>query len=185
MWVKYMHSYDVFANAANHVAYDKESGILTWKKREPINSHAKTWNTRFGGKKCGSIDGQGYIRIRFNYEGKGIHISAHRLVFFIENGYVPDGEIDHINMIKDDNRIQNLRVVTTSINQRNVPMKSNNSSGFSGVYWKSNSKKWCAQVGVNNKKYYLGLYDDIVIAHNAVRIFMKNNGFTEKHGEKP
>lgn len=74
-------------------------------------------------------------------------------------GDIPDGmEIDHINRIKDDNRIENLRVVTKRQNCCNL---STNTSGIPGVIWCKQQKKWRARIWVNGKNKHLGLFENI------------------------
>lgn len=71
----------------------------------------------------------------------------------------PDGlETDHINLNRLDNRRSNLRSVTSSQNNINKLLREDNKSGFKGVYWHKASKKWLAQISLNRKHYYLGIF---------------------------
>ena len=83
--------------------------------------------------------------------------------------YLPKS-IDHINGIKDDNRIINLRECTTQQNGMNRGPQKNNSSGYKGVGWSKKSSKWRAQIRFNNKSIYLGLFDD---KKEAAKIYNK------------
>ena len=76
-------------------------------------------------------------------------------------------QIDHINGIKDDNRIVNLRVVTNKMNQCNRGKRNNNTSGYKGVYWYKQKKKWQAKIGHHKKSIHLGYYDNIENARQA------------------
>ncbi len=69
-------------------------------------------------------------------------------------------EIDHINHNKADNRKENLRQVTRSQNNMNHGIKRSNTSGNTGIYWHAKAKKWCANIRVDSKSIYLGLYID-------------------------
>ena len=109
-------------------------------------------------------------------------ISAHRLAWLIHSGAMPDAEIDHINGIKSDNRISNLRCVTHEENSRNKAKYSNNTSGVSGVTWDSREGKWRAHVKAQKKQNFLGLFHDINEAAKAVTEFRMANGYTERHG---
>jgi hypothetical protein len=79
----------------------------------------------------------------------------------------PDGEIDHINRNKLDNRKENLRTVTSSQNKMNRPKQRNNTSGINGVSWHKLNKKWQATTKIDGKKIHLGLFDDIEDARKA------------------
>jgi hypothetical protein len=91
---------------------------------------------------------------------------AHRLIFMFFNGYFPK-EIDHINNIRNDNRIENLREVTHLQNQWNHSLKINNTSGFKGVSFVKKTGKWRAQINENSKKRYLGMFLTPEEAHQA------------------
>lgn len=164
------------------VEYFPENGMFFWRQREGNDRYTRRWNTSFSGKECGYLDRAGYRRIRFFHDGRNNSVSAHRLAWFISKGSLPDGEIDHINRDKSDNRIENLRDVTRSINLRNFPLKKNNTSGVCGVHLHGQSNKWRASVSVNGKRKSLGLYLDISDAKNAVEAYRAKNGFTDNHG---
>ncbi len=84
-------------------------------------------------------------------------ILLHELVFGKKEGYI----IDHINRNKLDNRKINLRYATISQNGMNKKIQSNNTSGYTGVYWDKSRDKWIASIQINSKQIYLGRYDDI------------------------
>lgn len=140
------------------IHYDRETGQLTWIKRRS-GIHV--------GQVAGSLDkSTGYIKIKFD----GVHYKAHRLIWFYEHGEMPNDCIDHINQIKTDNRISNLRLATKKQNKENSPIYKNNKSGFRGISWVEPSKKWRAAVSHNKKVIYLGLYDDINEASKVVEL---------------
>lgn len=171
---------------ANLVNYDQFTGAMTWKPRDTSKPRSKWWNTRFAGKKCGALNDQGYQQVNYYDPNTGARLSfkAHRIAWFIVHGRLPDGDIDHINQNRSDNRIENLRDVSRSINQRNSSLRSTNRSGVSNVWWNRQEGKWQAGVGVNNKKHYIGLYSDLDEAEKAVKAFREQNGFTANHGRK-
>ena len=78
----------------------------------------------------GSYDKDGYLIIKV----KRKQFKAHRLIWFLFRGEFPDGEIDHINRVRTDNRIENLRVVTRQENVDNTTKKINKNTGVHGVY---------------------------------------------------
>ncbi len=109
---------------------------------------------------AGSINGDGYVCIKFN----GVNLLAHHLAWFYIHGAWPK-IIDHVNHIRHDNRILNLRLATLSENGQNRkgPAK-NNKSGFLGVCWHKHRRRWIAQIwnrenGVK-KNRVLGYFKD-------------------------
>lgn len=132
--------------------YNPETGLFIWKKR--ISKCIKI------GKLAGFLDNRGYIRITI-YKKK---FSAHRLAWLYVYGKWPNNIIDHINRIKTDNRINNLRDVSDSENKENrsIPSKSN-TTGFLGV--SKNRWKFRATIRVNKIKINLGTFDTPEEAH--------------------
>lgn len=118
--------------------------------------------------KCGDVAGhnhaRGYVRIRVN----GKMYFAHRLVWIMHFGDIPDGlQIDHINCIKNDNRIENLRLASSSINTQNKrSARKDNTIGLLGVR-RHVSGKFEAQIQLGGKKRYLGLFETPQVAHSA------------------
>ena len=106
------------------------------------------------------------LRLSVNYKKKAI--LAHRLAWALHTGSWPNGEIDHINGDESDNRLVNLRDTSKSVNQQNKRNpRSDNKSGFMGVCWHKGAGKWRAQITVNGKVIYLGLYETTEAAHAA------------------
>lgn len=103
---------------------------------------------------CSSQDKNGYIRIDID----GRNCSAHRLAWIYVYGEISDLCIDHINRIKSDNRISNLRLVTRSENQQNKTVEKNTVSGVKGVCWSKSDSKWMAQIAHQGKHIHLGRF---------------------------
>ena len=93
-----------------------------------------------------------------------IQKKAHRLIMGVTD---PKIQVDHINGNKLDNRKENLRLATPQQNSSNIGIRKNNKSGYKGVCWSKRDKKWIASIYKNNKKQYLGCFDDIVEAVRA------------------
>lgn len=74
--------------------------------------------------------------------------------------------VDHINHNTYDNRKKNLRICTQSNNMMNGTKKKSNTSGITGVWWSNHSGKWIAEIMVNQKKIYLGSFNNIEDAAN-------------------
>lgn len=100
--------------------YEKESGIFTRKRLNKIT---------------GSKNNCGYLNININNKT----YYAHRLAWLYVYGEFPK-HIDHINHIRTDNRIANLRNVEHKENRRNSSLISTNKSGVNGVFWDKRTK---------------------------------------------
>ena len=107
-------------------------------------------------------NGKGYIPIGIN--GKFYYL--HRLIYLFHNpdwdihDISPENEIDHDNINNSNNKIENLRILDHSGNQRNKNKKENCSSIYRGVYWDKHANKWKAEITIDGKKKHLGYFDD-------------------------
>lgn len=90
----------------------------------------------------------GYIQISV----KGRKYCAHKLAWLYVYGEYVQGDLDHINRIRDDNRIANLRKVTRSENCQNCGMRSDNTSGVPRVSWRARDRKWVVQKTIDGKR---------------------------------
>lgn len=100
----------------------------------------------------------GYISFYYKKDGKRHIVYGHQFAYFSTHGYVPDC-IDHINRIKDDNRIVNLRDIPKHLNQFNMYAK--------GYCWNKAMNKFEAYINVNSKKIQLGYFDKEIDAKEA------------------
>jgi hypothetical protein len=118
------------------------------------------------GKEIGSPNyNTGYYRVSVDKKIYG----RSRLVWILHNGPIPEGmEVCHINGVRHDDRIENLKLCTSTERIRNRSMLRNNKSGIVGVHRKG--KKWVAGIYHNKKLFSLGQYDDIQDAALARRI---------------
>ena len=76
-------------------------------------------------------------------------------------------EVDHINMNRLDNRRKNLRLATHSDNQHNRKKYKVNTSGYKGVYFYKDRKKWSAKIRIKGKLFNLGFFDSPYLASFA------------------
>lgn len=125
--------------------YDPETGVFKWKVKP--SSQVKP------GDIAGCIDSQGYRIIRIY----GKNRKAHRLAWLYVFGEEPE-TIDHIDRMRSNNAIENLRAVTFAQNSANRSASSKNRSGFTGVYWSELGRKWQASIIINGKLHYIGLF---------------------------
>ncbi len=130
------------------LAYDPETGGFRWRITRKGPANAK--------RSAGSMGSDGYRKI--TVDGRGYR--TNRLAWFYVHGRWPGGSIDHINRVKTDDRIANLREVTPSQNQHNqVAPHGNNKSGFLGVSRKRGRLKWIASIAANGVRRNLGSFD--------------------------
>ena len=111
---------------------------------------------------------KGYIYISID----GRHYFAHRLAWFWVYGEWPTNQIDHINCKKWDNRIENLRDVSASVNMQNQPMiaRTNNKSGLMGVRFctrNGRKKPYRARISIKGKQVVIGFFATAEEAHQA------------------
>ena len=168
--------------AVEIIKYDSESGKCYWRERTKkyINKDCSrnSWNTRYANKEITTTDGKGYLKANIF----GRQYPLHRLVWLICNKEYPE-IIDHINGIRSDNRIVNLRSVTHQQNHLNNSRASNNTSGVTGVYFNKNKNLWCAQMKYNGKTYHLGSSKIKNIAVKMRKDEERKLGFSTRHGE--
>jgi len=109
------------------------------------------------------FEGRYAARISSLHLGKQKLIRMHRTICS-----TPDGmETDHINGDKLDNRRENLRICTRAENSRNKRKRAHNTSGYKGVYWYKQDKKWEAQIEIEGKNIHLGYFEDLLNAARA------------------
>jgi hypothetical protein len=117
-----------------------ENGKLYWKVSP--NSRIKV------GSEAGGVKGNGYRQVKF----KGNYYQVHRIIYEMHYGCIPDGmQIDHINRVKADNSLNNLRIVTVQGNSFNQKAK--------GYFFDKVRCKYRAQITLDGKQTYLGLYN--------------------------
>ena len=127
-------------------------GHLFWRKA--IGRRVKS------GDRAGTLNPNGYRTIGMN----GKLYLEHRLIFLMFNPtwdiFDYSFEIDHINNVKDDNRINNLRLVTSQENQFNKTKEK-------GYTWIKERQKFRARIKLNGKNKHLGYFDNEDEAKNA------------------
>ena len=106
----------------------------------------------------------GYLRLCLN----GNEYLVHRLVWLYIHGAWPKDQIDHINGIRDDNRIANLRECTMSQNMQNLrsPFPTN-STGYQGVAFCNTKKRFRTNIRINGKRIHIGYFKTALEASEA------------------
>jgi hypothetical protein len=135
--------------------YNPETGIFTWLKKPSLFSNVKV------GGVAGCVKPRGYVDVSLD----GITYPCHRLAWFYTTGMWPNHHIDHKNLNKSDNRLENLRQVTSAQNSWNTPVLSSNTSGLKGTRWYKASKKWGASIMTNGVNINLGTFECPAAAH--------------------
>lgn len=168
--------------------YDDMTGRLTWRERDvslfadgrqTALHNCAIFNAKFAGKPAlNAPDKRGYLCGCILRKP----MKAHRAIWAMKMGHWPD-EVDHINGDPADNRIENLRSVSHSVNGRNLKLKANNRSGFCGVH-QAPSGRWKALITVNRKSITLGTFDTIEEAAEARSIAERKYQFHPNHGRR-
>lgn len=114
-----------------------------------------------------------YLYVNLCKNNNPIAIEVHRLVAqaFLKK-FDKKLQVDHINGVRNDNRAENLRMVTRSENLRGH-QNSRGKSEYRGVFWSKNAKKWMARIYVNGKQKYLGYYkkeEHAALAYNNAAV---------------
>lgn len=125
--------------------YDVATGLFYWKNNNEV---------------AGSIGTNYYLKIQID----NIRYGGHTLAWLYVHGEW--AMVDHENRVRYDNRISNLRRTTHQLNAANRDRIWNN-SGAKGVYYKRG--KYEAGIKVNQKRIYLGIYDNVDDAAEAYR----------------
>lgn len=125
--------------------YNKFTGELIWKN--PTSPRVR----------IGDVAGyksKDYVMVRLD----NILYPAHCIIWFGITGKWSETEIDHKDLNKYNNKFDNLRKATRSLNGANKNKYSTNKSGFKGVSWSKKRQLWLAQITVNYKTKNLGCY---------------------------
>lgn len=162
--------------------YDPETGLLYWKARPPEHFRNKRAQAIFNGTYAGketakALDKDGYKTLSLDRKS----FYTHRIIYKLEKGLDPE-HTDHVNGNRADNKFDNLRSVSQTINMKNVKMYITNTSGVVGVRWDKNKNRWFAYIGSGKTKIHIGrfiAFGDAVKARKQKEIEL---GYHENHG---
>ncbi len=150
---------------AECLSYNPKTGIFVWRRTGPGVTQ---------GMVAGAVNKFGYVKVKID----GRTYGAHRLAWLYTYGVMPDQRIDHRNLTKSDNRIENLRLATAEGNARNKTVPSNNKTGVKGVSFYQKLDKYVAKIGYKGVQYHLGYFES---KGDAARAYMAKA--RELHGE--
>lgn len=134
------------------VVYEPETGVFRWRVGRP--------GCR-AGDECGRVSAWGYTEIGID----GKLRRANRLAVLYMTGQWPDGVVDHINRVRNDDRWENLRAATHQQNCFNGPAR----GAIKGISWDASRSKWLAQARIDGVKKNLGRFACIGAAIAAHR----------------
>lgn len=152
------------------LAYDPNSGALTWKVTLSNRARAgsKAGAKGDNGRICVSIDGKRY--------------KAHRICWLIHHGRWPNGEVDHRDCNQSNNAIRNLREATGSQNGANKRLWKRNKTGVKGVHWAKCNGMWVAEVFHGGKRVYQKYFHSFDDAKQArIAAFERHYGEFARH----
>jgi hypothetical protein len=163
------------------VQYDGVTGSMIWQERPchlfTNQAQMKRWNRNYAGKNAAHVHPDGYAHTKIgNY-----YYGTHRLVWLYTHGLFPDGEIDHINGDRADNRIDNLRDVSKSTNHRNKQRPFHNKTGVIGVKLTKRGV-YMAEIFDGERKVFLGSFKDLRDAQIARLAAERVLGYHRNHG---
>jgi hypothetical protein len=137
--------------------YNPNTGILTKKGTST---------------QVGFLDSRHYRSLTIN---KRMY-KAHRIIWLMVFGHFPEQCIDHINRIKTDNRLVNLKEASFIDNMKNRPLQRNNTSSKKGVFFTQGM--WYARIYVEHKTINLGRFSTFELAKQARITAEYKYGFT-------
>ena len=150
--------------------YCPRTGIFTRLQATSSNAPA--------GKMLNALDRMGYLC----FKAGGKTYKAHRLAFLYMLGRFPADQVDHINHRKADNRWANLREVSQSGNQRNAPLRKDNTSGLPGVLRVKGQMRWRAHIRIKGKILWIYYGEDFFEACCARKKAETRYAFHPHHG---
>ena len=134
------------------------------------NGHPRTVRERI--LKAG-IDGCGYLIVKLSKDAKAKTFAVHQLVAMVFLNHTPCGMkmvVNHIDNDPANNRVSNLEIISQRQNSYTHHV---GISKYTGVCWHKNLNKWMAQIRLNGKRHYLGIFENELDAHNAYQNKLK------------
>ena len=166
--------------------YDPATGVLVWLPRSPelfedgafsATQRARVFNGKNAGKEAFTAPSHGY-RVGRIFD---VMHPAHRVIWAMQTGQWPTGDIDHIDGDRSNNRWGNLRDVPHAVNNQNMKRAINNTSGCTGVSWCKRSGHWETYIGDGKNRERLGCFANLEDAVFARKSAERIRGYHPNH----
>lgn len=162
-----------YLDSEGRLRYKKEGYLGRYRKGELVHTR---------------VDSNGYNTVTVplvrNKTNGGIPARAFNVVWIVAGKELPDDkEIDHINGIRTDDRLENLRLVTRTVNCKNRKKRSDNTSGITGICWNKSHNCWCVRRTVKGTRL-CAYRKTLEEAKQVLEEFTKlDPDYTERHGK--
>ena len=107
------------------------------------------------GAPLGTVNAHGYVVLRVDNK----LMYAHRVAWYLHYGCWPDGALDHINGVRSDNRVGNLRSVSTHENAQNTVLRKTSKGNPPGAHLHAPTGRYKSAICVKGRNVHLGYYD--------------------------
>ena len=174
--------------------YDESSPSCLRRKTDWVSGEYYNIVKAHTGDAVGGLTRSGYYRLNVN----GRNFLCHRIIWEIHFGKVESGTVlDHVNGVRSDNRIANLRCIDNKVNCRNGGMRSTNKSTATGVSFRCHetTSRWVAQYmtlcgKVRSRSFAVNKYGNegafrLACEYRArmiTELNLQGAGYTETHG---
>ena len=154
--------------------YNQNTGIVT-RKVVVTGSGVRSY------QQVSNKTDRGYLWVQVDAKRHRLHRIIWKMVY---GDFDESMQIDHINGVRNDNRLSNLRLVTHGDNNKNCCTFKHNTSGISGVTWHKAQRQWVSYIGLNGKRSHLGYFnhmDEAVKARKEAEVlynYHPNHGRT-------
>lgn len=168
--------------------HEPDTGKLFWRERpvglfedkgHTAETACRLWNAKHAGKEAFTAVQHGYPQGRI----LGGTYKAHRVIWCMVYGEWP-GHIDHIDGVRSNNLLANLREVTLAENCKNRRPNRNTRSGLAGVCWRERSKRWVASIAIDGRRREIAAFKDASEAHAAYLKAARAAGYHPNHGKR-
>ena len=156
-----------------------DAGVVTWKSRS--RSHfasdrtCSMWNTRYANRRAGRIDKFGYVLIHLTVGGRNVMLKGHHVAWALVTGEWPQSEMDHINGVRSDNRVENLRLATRTQNCQNRTKRAGCLCQSKGVTFNKRMGLFQARIQVCGIPTFIGTYATEQEAEAILELAKKNH----------